>query len=160
VSFFETQCRNFHTCCWPSFSSFSNSMPLRDSLSGPNKWELLGTNSGLYYWRGNNSQPISTIFSTVWLILCGENHCHVGEWQLSAENLVTFCKLLVVIDHTITYSKSAFTLCPWDIKSTRTTSCLSEKTQAISCPQMNFLGHDEDICFHRTVTIYFLAYND
>jgi len=46
-------------------------------------------------------------------------------------DLIAFCKLLVVIDQTITYSKFAFTLCLQDIKFTRTTSCLSQKRQTI-----------------------------
>ena len=54
-------------------------------------------------------------------------------------NLVAFCRLLVVIDHTVTQSKSAFTLRPRDIKFTRTTHCLSQKTQTIPLPADEFL---------------------
>jgi len=86
-----------------------NLMPLSDSLSGPNKWKSRVATSGLYCGCGNNSRPISPIFCTIWRTLCGKNHCHVEEWLLSAANRVAFCKLLVVIDQTITYSKSAFT---------------------------------------------------
>jgi len=85
--------------------------------------------------------PIYSIFCTVWQVLSGENRCHAEEWHLSAANLVTFCKLLVVIDQTVTYSrpKSAFTLHPWDTKFTRTTHCLSKKTQAVPLPADEFL---------------------
>jgi len=38
----------------------------------------------------------------------------VEELHISAADLVAFCKLLDVIDLTMTYSKSAFTLCPRD----------------------------------------------
>jgi len=98
------------------------------------------------------TSPIYSIFCTVWQVLCGKNHCHAKEWHLSAANLVAFCKLLVVIDQTVTYSNSAFTLGlhPWDIKFTRTTHYLSKKTQAIPLPADEFLGLGEDTCFHCT----------
>jgi len=70
--------------------------------------------------------------------------------KLSAANLVAFCKLLVVIDQTVTYSKSAFTLHPWDIKFTKTTHCLSKKTQAVPLPADAFLRAWWRHCFHCT----------
>jgi len=68
--------------------------------------------------------------------------------------------LVTFIDQTITYNKSAFTLCPRGIKSTRKTPCLSQKRKPYPCLQMHFLGFGEDTCFHCTITVFFVAYND
>ena len=96
------------------------------------KWKLLEVKSGLYCECSNNYQP--SLLGVVW-----SKSLPCWNWHISAANLVAFCKLLVVIDQRVTYSKSAFTLHPWDIKFTRTTHCLSKKTQAIPLPADEFL---------------------
>jgi len=103
--------------------------------------QSLGVKSGLYCRCSNNYQPnlFNFLYCLTGVLLCGKSHCHAEEWHLSAADLIAFCKLLVVIDQSVMYSNSAFTLHPWDIKFTRTTHCLSKKTQTIPLPADEFL---------------------